>query len=263
MKRILIIEDERMSASRLKRLISDIDDTLEVVGPLSSVEDVVDALSRDNRYDLIISDIRLHDRLVFEAFHDVMPRCMVVFTTAYDEYALEAFRHNGIDYLLKPIELDDLSRALDKALKPQKLTSSALGSANFMVSTEEESQNLISAARELRCFRERILVTRGDELIPLRTDSVRYFCVEDNAVVACTQQGETYRVPLTMNDLEQQLNPDLFFRLNRQYIAHIDSIRKISFFFSSKLIVRLTGCNDEHIIISKEKSAQFKQWLDR
>ena len=124
MKRILIIEDERMSASRLKRLICDIDDTLDVVGPLTTVDEVVEALSLDNNFDLIISDIRLHDRLVFEAFHEVMPHCMVIFTTAYDEYALEAFRNNGIDYLLKPIEQDALYRALDKALKPQNLKSS-------------------------------------------------------------------------------------------------------------------------------------------
>ena len=251
MKRILIIEDERMSASRLKRLISDIDDTLEVVGPLTTVEEVVETLSQDNNFGLIISDIRLHDRLVFEAFHEVVPRCMVIFTTAYDEYALEAFRHNGIDYLLKPIEQDALSNAIRKV-------------QNHLNDLNDSNQsNLLSASRELRCFRERILVTRGDELIPLRTETVRYFCIEDNIVTAYTNQGDSYRIPLTMNDLEQQLNPDLFFRLNRQYIAHIDSIRKISFFFSSKLIVRLTGCDDDHIVISKEKSAQFKQWLDR
>ena len=254
MKRILIIEDERMSASRLKRLISDIDDTLDVVGPLTTVEEVVETLKRDTAFDLIISDIRLHDRLVFEAFHEVVPRCMVIFTTAYDEYALEAFRHNGIDYLLKPVEQDALANAIRKALpptsEPQNLTTL-------------HPQTPLSASRELRCFRERILVTRGDELIPLRTDTVRYFSIEDNTVTAYTNQGNSYRIPLTMNDLEQQLNPDLFFRLNRQYIAHIDSIRKISFFFSSKLIVRLIGCDDDHIVISKEKSAQFKQWLDR
>ncbi len=94
-------------------------------------------------------------------------------------------------------------------------------------------------------------------------NAYRYFRIEDNTVMAYTNQGDSFRIPLTMNDLEQQLNPDLFFRLNCQYIAHIDSICKISFFFSSKLIVRLTGCDDDHIVISKEKSAQFKQWLDR
>ena len=248
MKRILIIENERMSASRLKRLISDIDDTFEIVGPLTTVEEVVETLRQDTAIDLIISDIRLHDHLVFEAFHEVMPRCMVIFTTAYDEYALEAFRHNGIDYLLKPIEQDALTNAIRKA---------------SIHSTPSTSSNILSASRELQCFRERILVSRGDELIPLRINSIRYFCVEDNTVTAYTEQGEAYRIPLTMNDLEQQLNPYLFFRLNRQYIAHIDSIRKISFFFSSKLIVRLNGCDDDHIVISKERSAQFKQWLDR
>lgn len=255
MKRILIIEDERMSASRLKRLISDIDDTLDVVGPLTTVEEVIETLKQDTAFDLIISDIRLHDRLVFEAFHEVMPSCTVIFTTAYDEYALEAFRHNGIDYLLKPVEQDALANAIRKAFPPTTSPQNLTAPSN--------PSNLLSTFRELRCFRERILVTRGDELIPLRTDTVRYFSIEDNTVTAYTNQGNSYRIPLTMNDLEQQLNPDLFFRLNRQYIAHIDSIRKISFFFSSKLIVRLAGCADDHIVISKEKSTLFKQWLDR
>lgn len=255
MKRILIIEDERMSASRLKRLISDIDDTLEVEGPLSSIEDVVETLKRDNTYDLIFSDIRLNDRLVFEAFHEVMPKSMVVFTTAYDEYALEAFRHNGIDYLLKPIDVRELLQSIEKVKQLQDPQKEEV--------VHVVSRGISSTSRELKCFRERILVTRGDELIPLRVDRVRYFCIEENVVVAHTQQGDTYRIGMTMNELEEQLNPDLFFRLNRQYIAHIDSIQKIGFYFSSKLIVRLTGCGDTHIVVSKEKSSQFKQWLDR
>ncbi len=255
MKRILIIEDERMSASRLKRLIGDLDDTLEVEGSLSSIEDVVASLRQDNSYDLIFSDIRLNDRLVFEAFHEVMPQSMVVFTTAYDEYALEAFRHNGIDYLLKPIDISDLSQAIEKVKRLQAPQKEDIA--------HNVSQGINSASRELRCFRERILVTRGDELIPLRVENVRYFRIEENVVTAHTQQSDTCRIGMTMNELEEQLNPDLFFRLNRQYIAHIDSIRKISFFFSSKLRVRLTGCDDTHIVVSKEKSSQFKQWLDR
>lgn len=253
MKRILIIEDERMSATRLKRLITDIDDTLDVVGPLTTVEEVIETLSQDNNFDCIITDIRLHDRLVFEAFHEVMPRCLVIFTTAYDEYALEAFRNNGIDYLLKPIESNALFLALSKA---KQLLSPQAGSIDM-------SAAINASSRELKCFRERILVSHVNELIPLRVDDVRYFYVEDNTVTAYTKQNEIYRVPLSMNDLDQQLNPAIFFRLNRQYLAHIDSIHKISFFLSSKLIVRLTGCNDDHIVLSKEKSALFKQWLDR
>lgn len=253
MKRILIIEDERLSASRLKRLIEDIDDTLDISGPLTTVNEVIDMLSHDNGFDLVISDIRLHERLVFEAFHEVMPRAMVVFTTAYDEYALEAFRHNGIDYLLKPIEAGELAKAISKAKRLD----------NTQTDIECMSEGISSTARELNCYRERILVCRGDELIPLRVEDIRYFSMENNSVVAYTRQGDSHRIPITMNELEQQLNPNMFFRLNRQYIAHIDSIRKIGLYFSSKLIVHLVGCDDDHVVVSKEKSAQFKQWLNR
>lgn len=250
MKKVLIIEDERLSADRLKRLLSDIDDTLEVFGPLTSVEEVIDELGRADAtpYDLIFSDIRLKGRLVFEAFREVMPACQVIFTTAYDEYALAAFKHNGVDYLLKPIDLDELNCAMQKVR---------------VLPCGENANPVNVMAREMKCFRERFLVSRGDELVPLRTSDVSFIRKEEKWVMAYDRQGVSYRLSQTMNELEEQLNPEIFFRLNRQYIAHVDCIRKISFFFSSKLIVRLLGCDDEHIVVSKEKSSQFKQWLDR
>lgn len=253
---ILIIEDEKLSADRIKRLLNDIDDTMDVSGPLTDVDAVAEHLKGGACHDLILSDIRLKGRLVFEAFHDTMPSVPVIFTTAYDEYALSAFKHNGIDYLLKPITQEDLSAAIAKARR--------------FISTQNEegtaihlSGTLNAAARELKCFRERMLVTKGDELIPLRVTDISFIRKEDNWVMAYDRHGEAYRLSVTMNKLEEQLNPEYFFRLNRQYIAHIDCIHKISFFFSSKLIVRLQGCDDDHIVVSKEKSAQFKQWLDR
>ena len=247
---ILIIEDERLSADRMKRLLDDVDDTMEVVGPLTDVEEVMEHLREHNHYDLIFSDIRLKGRLVFEAFREVMPSSPVIFTTAYDEYALAAFKNNGIDYLQKPIELEELSASVNKVRR--------------MTSKPNECAHTLSAvAREMKCFRERILVAKGDELVPLRVSEISFIRIEGNWVMAYNRQGEPYKLPMTMNELEEQLNPECFFRLNRQYIAHIDSIRKISFFFSSKLIVRIKGCEEDNIVVSKEKSAQFKQWLDK
>lgn len=250
MKRILIIEDERLSADRLRRMITDIDDTLEVVGPLSTVQEVIDTLHSAEDFDLIFSDIRLKDRLVFEAFHEVMPRSLVIFTTAYDEYALEAFKHNGIGYLLKPFDALELQEVMNRV----KLAPAAPSAV---------STSLNATAREMKCYRERILVSRGDELVPLRVGEIGYIRKMDEHVVGVMRDGTQYRLPLTMQELEEQLDPSLFFRLNRQFIAHIDSIRKISYFFSSKLIVRIKGCDVDNIVVSKEKSAQFKQWLDR
>ena len=190
MKRILIIEDERLSADRLRRMLCDIDDTIEISGPLTTMQEVIDELRTGNHYDLIFSDIRLKDRLVFEAFHEVMPSSLVIFTTAYDEYALEAFRHNGIGYLLKPFLATELMEVMSR-LNPASGTTGALGSS------------LNAAAREMKCFRERILVSRGDELIPLRVSDIGYIRKTEEHVVAVTRSGDQYRLPLTMQDLEE------------------------------------------------------------
>ena len=250
MKKILIIEDDYFSAKRLKRLIMDIDDTIDVHGPLKSVEEVVNVLSANNDYDLIFSDIRLIDGDVFDAFRNVKPNSFVVFTTAYDEYAMQAIKNNGLDYLMKPIDSKELCMAIDK-LK-------MLNPAN-----EEVNSKLDGLLNETRQYRERFLVSKGDEFVVLYTDDISYICKTDNHVYAFTEDGTSYSLAMSMADLEQALDPNKFFRINRQYIANIKGIRKISLFFSSKLIVKLRGCDDGNIVISKEKTGQFKKWLDK
>ena len=250
MKKMLILEDDFYSAKRLKKLIMDIDDTVRVHGPLKSVSDVVDELSVNNDYDLIFSDIRLVDGDVFEAFRKVKPNSFVIFTTAYDEYAMQAIKNNGLDYLMKPIDFKELCAAVDK-LKIFKPTNA------------EVHSKLNGLLDQTRQYRERFLVSKGDELIVLYADDISYITTTDNRVLAVTEDGTSYPLAMNMADLEMALDPDKFFRINRQYIANIKGIRKISLFFSSKLIVRLKGCNDDNIVISKEKTAQFKKWLDR
>lgn len=251
MRKVLIIEDETYSALRLKRLISDIDDTLEIHGPLKSIAEVTAELSANNDYDLIFSDIRLVDGEVFEAFRKVRPKAFVIFTTAYDEYAMQAIKNNGLDYLMKPVDFKELCTAVDKLRLAEKQGKD---------SAQREMEGLLKDTFQ---YRERFLVCKGDELIVLYADDINYFCVEDNRVLAFTDADTFYQLPTTMNALEQELDPNKFFRINRQYIANIKGIKKICMFFSSKLIVRIRGCKDDNIIISKEKSAQFKKWLDR
>lgn len=249
MNKILIIEDEMLCFSRLKRLLAEIDNTIEVVGPLLTVDSVIETLKGDEDFDLIISDIRLRDSLVFEAFREVMPAAPVVFVTAYDEYALTAFRNNGIDYLLKPVDRDELKAALNKVL--------------HVTGRHLMDNNLRQLMRDNQFYRERILVAKGNELIPIRTADIAFVRKEDRGIVTYTKDGNSYKLSMSMNELEEQLSPVTFFRLNRQYIAQIDSIQKISFSLGSKLLVRLMGTDDEDIVVSKEKSTQFKQWLDR
>ena len=251
MKRALIIEDEYISANRLKRMISDIDDTFEVVGPLTSVDEVVENLRRQNDYDLVFADIRLGRQDVFEAFRKVMPRSFVIFITAYNEYAMEAIKSNGIDYLMKPIDHEELAVAMEKV----KLA--------LPQGYGEKLESLAALANQVRTWRERFLVSKGDELVPLKTDDISFIYKDANQTKAFTPKGDSYILSLTMNDLEQQLNPDKFFRLNRQYIANINYVKKISVFFSNKLSVRIQGCDDAHVYVSKERSAKFKEWLDR
>lgn len=250
MKKILIIEDDTYSAVRLKKIVLDIDDTIDVHGPLKSINEVVSELTANNDYDLIFSDIRLVDGEVFEAFRKVMPRCFIIFTTAYDEYAMQAIKNNGLDYIMKPVDFKELCVAMEKI----KMLSPA---------NEEVHDKLNGLLDVTHKYRERFLVSKGDELIMLYADDISYISKTNNQVLAFTQDGTSYSLAMSMADLEMELAPDKFFRINRQYIANIKGIKKISLFFNSKLIVKLKGCDDDNIIISKEKTSQLKKWLDR
>lgn len=251
MNKILIIEDDYFSAKRLKRLILDIDDAVDIHGPLESVNKVVEELTTSNDYDLIFSDIRLVDGDVFEAFRMVMPKSFIIFTTAYDEYSMQAIKKNGIDYLMKPIDFKELRLAMDRL--------NVLASGQH----EESYSRLDRLLNGTHKYRERFLVGKGDELIMLYADNISYIIKTESDVLAFVEDGTSYPLAMTMTELEQDLNPDKFFRINRQYIANINSIVKIRLFFNSKLIVKLKGCDDNDIMISKEKAAQFRKWLDR
>ena len=246
MKKVLIIEDELLSAKRLKKMILDIDDTLEVDGPLQSVKDVVEYIQAHDDYDLVFSDIRLLDGDVFMAFQKVLPSSLVIFTTAYDEYAMQAIKSNGIDYLLKPIDEDELREAMKKV---GNLTSS--------------NGKLKSVIDKLVRYKERLLVYKGGDMVSLPVNDILYFYKDGRNMLVTTSSGEAYCLSVTIQDLESQLDPDKFFRLNRQYLVNIAALKKISPFFNSKLIVQLFHCSDRNIIVSKERAVLFKEWLNR
>ena len=246
MKKVLIIEDELLSAKRLKKMILDIDDTLEVDGPLQSVKDVVEYMQAHDDYDLVFSDIRLLDGDVFMAFQKVLPSSLVIFTTAYDEYAMQAIKSNGIDYLLKPIDEDELREAMKKV---GNLTSS--------------NGKLKSVIDKLVRYKERLLVYKGGDMVSLPVSDILYFYKDGRNMLVTTSSGEAYCLSVTIQELESQLDPDKFFRLNRQYLVNIAALKKISPFFNSKLIVQLFHCSDRNIIVSKERAVLFKEWLNR
>lgn len=247
--KVLIIEDEEISFRRLRRMLHELRPDMEIDGPLTTVSEVTSKLSEFSEYDIIFSDIRLRGREVFDAFQNIMPECIVIFTTAYDEYALKAFKNNGIEYLLKPIEKECLSEALRKV---EAIATFYSPSRN----------NIDTAVNELRTYKERILIWKGEELISENVKNILFFYFDQRHVYAHSVDGNINLVQFTMNELENRLDPKVFFRLNRQYIANIDSIAKINIFFNSRLVVRLKEC-DTPLTLSREKSAELREWLDR
>lgn len=241
MRKVLIIEDEILNAKRLKKLLQEIDEQILIEGPLLSVQEVIAHLSVKNDYDVIFSDIRLKNEVVFDAFSKLNISNFVVFTTAFKEYGYQAFKSNGIDYLLKPYSKVELESAYRKAIK-----------YNSQKSSEGKGQETE--------YKERLLVSKGEELVPVFIKDINYISTNSKHTLLCLNNGTTYIAPMTLNELEPVLNPKMFFRLNRQYIANISAIEKISLYFMSKLSVRLIGC-EEAVLVSKERSVAFKEWL--
>lgn len=248
MKKVLIIEDEEISARYLTKMINEIDPSLEVTGPMTSIEDIICELERTNNYYIIFSDIRLNGRLVFEAFEKVRPKSTVIFTTAYDEYALSAFKNMGIEYLLKPIDFEELKSAIEKV--------NNLGSMYFDSSSSYEQRQFLSES-----YKKHLLVTKDDNLIPIKTEEICYIKREEYVRVFLFD-GSNYALSHNLVEMESMLDPRMFFRLNRQYIANINSILRISNFFNYKLTVKLKGCKDI-VVVSKERATEFKKWIEK
>lgn len=259
--RILIIEDEERSFKRLKRLLQQIDETFEIDGPITSVSETTEVLrgtgndaslgSKD--YDMIFADIRLDDGDVFEAFLQVSPKAPVIFTTAYNEYALEAFRSNGIAYLQKPIVPGELTEAVSKAKK--------------LVADDHAPQDysalLASLGLKKQEYREHFLVQNNDGYTVLNVQDINHIATENGITRAYLHNGRSMALNNTLNDIEAQLDPAKFFRASRQYIISIDSIERIHFSYNYKLSVKLKNYPQVDIVVSKEKSAQLKEWIDR
>ena len=251
MKKMLIIEDESHIGLYLKKLLQQMDEGLDIHGPLISVDEVINELAIHNDYDLIFADIRLTDGNVFEAFQCIKPNSFVIFTTAYNEYAMQAIKNNGLDYIMKPIDPSELYKAIEKL----KLAKSA---------NEQQIRTIPkSLFADAHTYRERFLINKGDCYKMLFANDIDYIYKDDYHVFAYTNSGMSYVLPQTLNDLELELNPKYFFRLNRQYIANINAIIQLNNYFGSKLVVKLRRCSDDNIVVSKEKSALLKKWLDQ
>ncbi|MCU0353252.1 MAG: LytTR family DNA-binding domain-containing protein [Cytophagales bacterium] len=250
----LIIEDEPLAQQELKRLLHRCQPQAEVLDCLDSVEDSVAWLQANAKPDLIFMDIRLSDGSSFEIFDQVTVAAPVIFTTAYNEYALQAFKANGIEYLLKPVE----EKALRSAL--QKLESLK---SHFLPETPTldvaQIRQLLQAGQPN--YKNRFAITLGDKIRHVSTAQIAYFFAEDNTVFLITADRRKYVINYTLDELETLLDPQDFYRVSRKYMAHIQSIVEVNRYFNSRLKVTLAPCDDNEILVSRARVPGFLVWM--
>lgn len=251
--KVLIIEDEAPAFRRLQKLLQEIDESIEIVEVFDGVNETVKWLSHHQAPDLIFMDIQLSDGLSFEIFEQVEINKPVIFTTAFDEYMLKAFKVNSIDYLLKPINQEDLQRSLDKY---QNLKS------QFSESNPPSIQELIKNIRlDERKFKSRFLVKMGEKMMSVETEDILCFFAKSGLVYLQTSGGKKYLMDQTLDEICNELNPEKYYRANRQYILNYAAIKAVHKFGKSKLLVETNFEHEEQIIVSSEKATAFKQWL--
>lgn len=250
---IAIIEDEAPALSRIKKLIAEVATDANIVFTADSIESAVRSFNTHSTIDLALFDIELADGQSFEVFKQVNVKCPIIFTTAYDEFALKAFKLNSIDYLLKPIEKTELAAAINKFKTMHK----------HQPDYAAQLQSLMASFKpQLSTYKSRFLIKTGTKLLSISVDDIAYFHAADKVVYVCTFAEQKYIIDHSLDELIQILNPVNFFQINRQFIANIKSIKSVHTYFNSKLKVDLTPSLSEEVLISREKAGEFKNWLN-
>jgi len=251
----IIIEDEVLSAKRLKNLLNEISPMLKVEQVLDSIEASVKWLKTHQHPTVIFMDIQLSDGICFEIFKQVEIKTFVIFTTAYDEYALDAFKVNSIDYLLKPIDKDFLVRSLNKLneIKFQQLDGLQDKILNLLHNLEENSNNKKS----------RFLIKSGHSYITIFDNEIAYFISDRKLTILVTHNGKKHTMDESLDELEKQVNQNQFFRVNRQFILSITSISSVHKYFDGKLKLHLRPESENEVVVSREKAKSFKNWLGK
>lgn len=249
--KILILEDEPLAAKRLESLMKSVEPNAEILAKLESVRSAVKWFNEHPQPDLILMDIQLADGLSFELFQQVDITAPIIFTTAYDEYAIRAFKVNSVDYLLKPIEQDELEAAVDK-FKMQR-------QPNVQDQIGKVLETLLGQKTE---WKTRFLLKVGARFDVVEVVDIAYLYAEDKVVFLVTKDQKKYFVDDTLDELEQKLNPKNFFRLNRKYFSQLSAIERIEPHFNGRLKIKLRHRDDDDIYVSREKAEAFKKWLD-
>lgn len=252
--KILIVEDEDLAVKKLKRTLASVDSSLEVAGVTDSISGTVEWLQNNDAPDLILMDIELADGQSFAIFDLVKVNSPVIFTTSYNEYALKAFKVNSIDYLLKPVEPEDL----DIALKKFRSLSNSNTSMAIQSLVEELQQKL--APKE---YRKRFLVKNGQKLVSIDIQDISYFYSDGRINLFKTKNNRKFIVDYTMDELEEMLNPQDYFRVNRSFYISVPSVEKIDDYFGNRLILQLLPPTDKEVVVSREKVMAFKRWMGK
>ncbi len=251
----LIIEDEPAAARRLQKMILQADPGIAIIGMLDSVSGAVRWLQTNPHPDMIFLDINLGDGISFAIFEKVEVSCPVIFTTAYDEYAIKAFTINSIDYLLKPIKQEQLDFSISKLKK------------YFLNNQSAEKQNLSALLETLATggekWKKRFLVSFGDKIKTIEVEEIAYFMILEKSTFLVTGNNDSYAINYSLEQLEELLDPSRFFRVNRKYIVSMGSIKNMWIYSRSRVKLQLSPLPPEDVIVSTDRSGAFKEWLNQ
>ena len=253
--KVLIIEDEALASDKLKTAIASIDNDIQILDTLVSVDEAIQWLNNNPTPDLIFSDIHLADGICFNIYAEVKTQCPIIFITAYEKYAIQAFEVNSIDYLLKPVNKERLEQAIDK------FTTLKASDTNDKSELYASFKSLL--AQSQKEYKSRFLCKLGTKIKSIPTSSIRYFYSQDKMTFLVDRDGKRLPVNNTLDEIDQMIDPSHFFKLNRQFIAHFDAIDEIHPYFKGRVKLMLSPKTESEIIVSTERTPLFKAWLDR
>ncbi|RNC92516.1 MAG: DNA-binding response regulator [Allomuricauda sp.] len=249
--RAVIVEDEEFAAKRLGQLIGELAPNMEVIAHLNSVESGTNWFSSNTAPDLIFLDIQLNDGYGFDILDGLEDHPPVIFTTAFNEFAIRGFKYNGLDYLLKPIVKEDLKKALEKFKK------------NITRNGSSSTENLEHLKQLFhKEYKHRFMVKVGNMFKSFNVEEIAYFKSHEGMICLYTHSGQTYPIEYTIDQLENILNPIHFFRINRKFMVSVKSVHEIHSYFNSRLLLKILPKEEEQVIVSRERTTNFKRWLD-
>lgn len=252
---ILIVEDEELAVKKLQKTLAAVDDTAVVLASTDSIKSTVEWLNDNLQPDLILMDIELADGQSFEIFNLVDVKSPVIFTTSYDEYALKAFKVNSVDYLLKPIQKEELAAALTKYKKLQSNAKPDISLDNLVKELQQKLQP--------KEYRKRFLVKHGQKLVSVEVEDIAYFYSDGRLNFFKTKDNKKFVVDYTMDELEDMLDPAQYFRISRSFYVSVTSIDKIDDYFGNRLVLGLIPEVDKEALVSREKVTEFKKWMGK